>query len=119
MKKLSVAEYHQAMAWLLGGDTGASSKRIMLIMTGFAHREIYSDTPSDNSDFGRCVRLLKLFPQWRLRLPEVAARQGWKYLVEEWDALTTWYERLPENKYDLLFSRRLHDLVDKHWKELP
>ncbi|MGB8480705.1 MAG: hypothetical protein WCE63_18005 [Acidobacteriaceae bacterium] len=51
-----------------------------------------ADVPYDPADFGRCYRLLQLFPAWKPRLDEVAARYpAWRPLVREWSALESLY----------------------------
>lgn len=77
--------------WLVGYDTGTSSLTIYTVMTG--QRVDRTGCPLDPDDFGRCYRLLKLFPEWRARLPEVAERfKVWIPLVREWDRLQALYE---------------------------
>lgn len=75
--------------WLAGDDTGSSSKAIWCHMTGINLRE--TSTPADDSDFGRCFRLLALFPEWRPRIAEMRVVSGpWARLaVAEWDTLST------------------------------
>jgi hypothetical protein len=77
--------------WLRGHDTGTSSLTIYTVMTGqMVDRTGY---PLDPDDLGRCYRLLKLFPAWRPRMPEVAAKfKEWGPLVREWDKLIALYE---------------------------
>jgi hypothetical protein len=95
--------------WLLSGDTGVSSKAICAVMTGSAKRDGFDpDTPHDPDDFGRCYRLLKCFPEWRERLPEVAAKHPkWGPMVAVWDELTALYEQCcePDGRY----TRRSYD----------
>jgi hypothetical protein len=83
--------------WLLNGETGVSSKTICAVMTGsVAH---YNDVPHDPSDFGRCYKLLALFPEWRARLHEVAEKfPMWGPMVEAWDELTALYEEETKSK---------------------
>ena len=84
----------RARTWIVGGDTGTSSETIWAVMMGAAEpkdswRRGY---PLDPDDFGRCYRLLKLIPEWRERLPEVAARYPtWRFLVQNWTLLTRMY----------------------------
>lgn len=77
--------------WIVGNDTGLSSKTIWAVMMGV---EPYrSSTPIDASDFGRCHRLLKAIPAWRGRLGEVAQKYpAWGPLVAAWDELEALYE---------------------------
>jgi hypothetical protein len=80
--------------WLLSADTGVSSATIWHVMTGrpmpFGWRP---GAPHDPSDFGRCFRLLARIPDWRGRMPEVAAAYPeWAALVAAWDELSALYE---------------------------
>lgn len=79
--------------WLRGGDTGTSSETIWWVMTGLPVK--FHGYPHDPDDFGRCYRLLKLFPDWRARLNEVAAlfpKTPWVAYVREWDRMTALFE---------------------------
>lgn len=79
-------ETDNAAAWLCSFDTGISSKTIFSVMTRHPV-ECYS-IPHDPADFARCSRLLKLFPSWRGRMHEVAAKfPEWESLVGNWDKL--------------------------------
>ena len=76
-----------ALAWISGPDTGASSKTIWKHMVGTSCAD--KRYPLDPSDLGRCVRLLVLVPEWRLRMGEMAEHCAvWAALVEAWDELT-------------------------------
>jgi hypothetical protein len=80
--------------WARGRDTGISSGTIYAVITGHPPPCEYRDVPHDPSDFGRCYRLLELFPQWKQRLGLVAAAYpAWKPFVREWDKLTQMYEK--------------------------
>ena len=67
-----------------------------------------ADPPSDPSDFGRCYRLLKLFPDWRPRLDEIAAKHpAWGPMVARWsDMEALWEEESikPDRKAPKLFA---------------
>jgi len=79
--------------WITGNDTGISSKAIWSVMMGAASFS-NTDVPHDPADFGRCYRLLKLFPEWRNRLDEVAtAFPKWGPMVREWDHMEYLYEK--------------------------
>ncbi len=81
------------LEWATGRDTGTSSLTIYHVMTGNPSHHSCYDTPADPSDFGRCYRLLKLFPSWIPRLPEVSERfPKWKPLIDNWALLTKMYE---------------------------
>ncbi len=77
--------------WAVSRDTGTSSKTIYSAITGRKIDRI--GIPYDPDDFGRCYRLLKLFPAWRKELDKVAVLcPRWKPFVEAWDELTALYE---------------------------
>lgn len=79
----------RAMAWMMGGDTGASSSTIARHMLGLPHTSPFGvSAPSDNWDLGRCLRLLALIPEWEQRLPEMASLGAvWAALIERWAEL--------------------------------
>lgn len=100
--------------WLLGGDTGVSSKTICAVMTGSKMKG--PDVPHDPSDFGRCHRLLILFPEWRARLHEMAEQfPMWGPMVEAWDELTALYEKESTNKSGMApkLYDRMQALIDE------
>lgn len=86
------------LEWLYGTDTGISSLTIFATLTEkngrAAQAQLRGRTsePLDPDDFGRCRRLLALFPAWRARLGEVAmASPEWTALVREWDMIDALY----------------------------
>ena len=80
--------------WIIGNDTGISSKVIWSVMMGADITKMDGDVPHDPADFGRCYRLLKLFPEWRNRLDEVATiLPKWKPMVREWETMEYLYEK--------------------------
>lgn len=106
--------------WLTRGELGKASYTIWAVMMGVARPgddlSWEYDLPSDPSDFGRCWRLLRRFPEWRGRLSEVAEIFPlWRPMVSSWDQLTTLYEKERRNedlKAPELF-RQLQDLRDQ------
>jgi len=90
-----------AFDWIVGSDTGVSSKTIWGVMMG---AEVYSPSiPWDTDDFGRCYRLLQMIPEWRHRLTDVSEKYPeWKPLVDNWDELTRIFEAA---KYEHLYKR--------------
>jgi len=89
VKDASVAERFNR--WLRGNDTGASSIAIGDFMLG--KKVSCSRPPSDAADFGRCYRLLKLFPEWRERLGEMKELSQWTYLINKWQELEIRFEK--------------------------
>lgn len=93
--------------WRIGRDTGVSSETIWHTMTGAPAAGFHSSSPPlDPADFGRCHRLLALFPEWRSRLAEVAeAHCGWGPMVREWSEMERLYVRdLPTDRCDELYA---------------
>lgn len=88
--------HQRATNWIIGNHTGASSKTIWSVCMGAdlkATGPLHFSPPWDSSDFGRCHKLLQLIPEWRERLPEVAAAFPiWGPLVREWDKLAELYQ---------------------------
>lgn len=101
-KERSVAE------WRAGPDVGLSSATIAHVLEGTTLLS-RATVPMDPSDFGRCHRLLQLFPWMRPRLHEVAERfPEWKPLVYAWDELTALYEeelQRPDHRAPKLYAR--------------
>ena len=79
-------ELQKFFKWIDSDDTGLSSISIASHMiSGWSS----GSTPSDISDLGRCMRLLEEFPDWQVRLPEMARyNKTWKALSENWTSLT-------------------------------
>lgn len=96
--------------WLLGNDTGTSSKAICAVLTGSTTPNGYdNDVPNDPDDFGRCYRLLGLFPEWLARLDEVAtALPNWTPIIENWASLSALYVDCsePDGRYTLASYKR-------------
>lgn len=117
---MSVRLTAKQLAWFDSDDTGLSSIQIFRFMTGMPKRREY--LPCDAGDFGRCYRLIRMFPEWRDRLPEFAETFPlWAPIVREWSKLTRLYENYDRTKdwkiahsiYDRLhrLSNEAHDAV--------
>ena len=82
------------LTWLGGDDRGESSETIAFVLSGLPAALVtvprwVGSVPLDVGDFGRCCRLLDRIPEWKDRLPEVAARFSvWAPYVEAWDELS-------------------------------
>ena len=94
-------------AWLNGWDTGTSSITICRVMSGLGDRTRVG-WPLDPDVFGRCHRLLNLFPEWRERMGEVAAAYPltpWVAYAREWNRMTALYEEeLPSGRAPKLYA---------------
>lgn len=94
----------RANAWIVGDDTGASSKALWAVMMG---QKTDASHPHDGGDFGRCIRLLESVPEWKARLPEMAVVSPyWAALVQHWDELTA------RHAQDLQLYARMRQLLD-------
>lgn len=83
---------NRPLQWIVGDDTGASSEAIWAHMMGVRPKYGYS-YPLDGGDLGRCIRLLRVMPEWAERMPELAARsKEWTAIVAHWDELLAAYE---------------------------
>jgi hypothetical protein len=75
----------KALAWIVGNDTGMSSKALWAVMMG---QKSDRSHPHDPADLGRCLRLLEAVPEWKPRLSEMAAVSNyWAALVANWAEL--------------------------------
>lgn len=104
-----------ALAWIVGNDTGVSSETIWAVMLDVEPKYGWDNVPDDQYAFGRCVRLLDLVPEWRCRMPEMAKKQPqWRRFVQEWKALEEWYKELTEAGvlYDNAFNVRIKTLAE-------
>jgi hypothetical protein len=83
--------------WWRGCDVGTSSAAIFAVFCSERFRADAAQigrgsTPGECADFGRCARLLALFPGWRAQLHRVAEAYpwtAWPWLVTRWDELET------------------------------
>lgn len=87
------------LKWMLAGDTGVSSETIVRIAVGVKPAKgDYFDAPYDPSDFGRCYRLLKQFPELKKKMHVVAKKcKAFAPLVAHWDELTALWEEESNN----------------------
>lgn len=103
------------MVWVTGTDTGTSSKTIWRrMMRRSINDDDRDDVPYDPDDFGRCYRLLKLFPEWRERLGEMRSVPGWVgkawgRLVDNWQEM----ERLYEEERPIGRAPKLYALMQR------
>lgn len=78
--------------WWKGLDVGTSSAAIFAMFADSPWSLRASEfggksTPSDAADFGRCKRLLDLFPEWRAQLDKVGEAYpttNWPKIVARW-----------------------------------
>ena len=115
MAKTSVEQ--RAINWIIGDHTGTSSKTMWAVLMGAdleTPDRFRFSPPHDPSDFRRCHLLLEAVPEWRERLPEVAAAFPiWGPLVREWDKLTALYLRDREKDGSPELYRLMKKLLDE------
>jgi hypothetical protein len=79
--------------WWMGTDVGKSSATIFGVMCQkWPDAREFGDGcyPLDASDFGRCKRLLDMFPEWRGRLHDVAEaypKTAWPSIIARWSEI--------------------------------
>ncbi|WP_151809307.1 hypothetical protein [Acinetobacter soli] len=78
----------KAMQWLANGQTGQSSKAMMINLLSSQSIKGASDHPWDPSDFRRCLLLLQAVPEFKEQLILMAGvSDTWAGLVERWDEI--------------------------------
>lgn len=88
-------------------NTGVSSKAMAAHFSGVTLAKWGMATPSDPSDFNRCLIFLKWVPECRDRLHELkAVSKKWAALVEKWDEIEACF--LDEVGFDWSKGRNLH-----------
>lgn len=98
--------------WLLGEDTGISSKQIASVIAGLEPRDKWH-YPSDPSDLGRCLRLLELFPDfdiWNMR----DVNDEWWRLSNHWIELTDLYNSEKHQKTAPKTYKLMQELISNH-----
>lgn len=109
----------RALRWATSGDTGTSSLTIMRHMLGLPHDDGFGvSEPSDGSDLGRCMRLLRAVPEWQPRMPEMAPlSHTWAALVPHWETLAALLESeigpdLPWHGSSPRTNKRIREIID-------
>lgn len=101
-----------ANEWIISEDTGISSITIWAVMTGTVAKPQECglgkyDIPHDPGDFGRCYRMLKMFPEWRARINEVGEIfPKWKPIIAIWGELESlWETESPTGRCPIMYDR--------------
>lgn len=86
---LSPETKEQILRWFATGRVGISSKCIASTMLGIKLDGCENWTPSDPSDFCRCLKLLRDVPEIRAYLTEQMApvSLAWSRLLDHWDEI--------------------------------
>ena len=81
------------MRWIVGHHVGSSSRAIWAHMMDAGEPDWGWSHPHDPADLFRCLRLLDFIPEWKVRLPEMAARsESWAALVGRWDEIVASFD---------------------------
>lgn len=90
----------KVIEWLMGYDTGISSKAMVSVFTGKAAKGLWDmDTPRDPDDFGRCYRMMNQFPEWYSRLDEIPeVFPNWGPMIGAWPELCAMYEKVCDDE---------------------
>lgn len=78
-------------AWLASDDTGLSSEFMAITLNERGVRKFAE--PMDSDDFGRCIRMLRVCPDLKDKLP-LMKQHGpiWSQIVDYWDKLEGYYD---------------------------
>lgn len=101
--------------WLATEHTGESSKSLVAVLgndeTLKASLRYGFSYPLDPSDFGRCLRVLEIEPEFRTRLHEMSSiHPVWARYVAHWDELEALYRaEYPTGHAPQLYDR-MHEL---------
>jgi len=92
---ISLSQQPALTRWWHGLDVGRSSATIFSSFSGLHQSQAREfsgrSVPQDTADFGRCLRLLDLFPDWKSNLhvvSEAFPATSWPSLVDRWQDLT-------------------------------
>lgn len=104
--------------WLLSGDTGISSEAIASVMLGVLPEDVvalskWGEThPRDPSDFGRCLRLVRMLDcRTDLELMRRVSKP-WEAVVTHWDRWAWLYDT--ESKRSDGKAPKLYDEMSKN-----
>ena len=91
-------------AWLMGPDTGLSSLAMLSKLEGIKTRDPEA-WPRDAGDFGRCLGLLAVAPEYRDRMSEIATiSPEWSAIVDRWSELEALYQSGDPEKWKDIYA---------------
>ncbi len=82
----------KAIEWLLGNDTGVSSKAMCGALFGMT--PAWACEPCDSADFGRCIRFIRFMPDGAkdMIFKNLSSRPQWQEIIKRWDELANLYD---------------------------
>ncbi len=107
--------HDRAMWWFEVSERGLSSMTMWNCFMGNKGFSIHH--PSDPSDFGRCWKLLETVPEWKKELYKLKSLSPiWSNLVDNWDKLNEYYEKMREKKGDNGMYEFMRSLIENKKK---
>lgn len=112
--------FGRVLQWFANGEKGISSEAIATTICGLdgGYRK---DTPSDPSDFKRCLLLLKAVPELRCKLHLMrSVSKEWNTLIDHWDEIEACFvSEVPEwlDGHSMKSAPKTYALMQKFAKE--
>ncbi len=77
------------LEWLASDRTGVSSKAMAFAAVGIVNKRSFGNsTPSDPSDFNRCLMLVDQVPEIKHQFDEIAKLSDkWALLISKWEII--------------------------------
>ncbi len=75
------------LEWFATGETGISSKAMAFAAADIENKSSFGDgTPSDPSDFNRCLKLVHQVPEIKSHFDKIAKLSDkWEVLISKWE----------------------------------
>ena len=79
------------IGWFANGSTGISSEAMAYAAAGVENKSRFGNgTPSDPSDFNRCLKLVAQVPEVKEKFSVIAKLSDkWAVVIKNWDLLET------------------------------
>ena len=113
------------LKWTTSDDTGISSITLLCLLLDLPQPSHWG-VPGDVSDFGRCYRMISLFPELKEKFPQLAeSNPYWRPFIDCWEQMSRLYnecvswEALPEAEQKKL-KRKKHFVSpnDQAWNTM-
>ena len=77
------------LEWFATGNTGVSSKAMAFAAVGITNKQSFGNsTPSDPSDFNRCLKLVEQVPEIKHHFDKIAKLSDkWAVLISKWEII--------------------------------
>jgi hypothetical protein len=78
----------KVLNWLSDEDSDVGESSKCMAFTAVGNSSKYGWTPSDPSDFNRCLKLIKEIPEIKLSFDKISSlNKHWKSVIDNWDLL--------------------------------